>query len=238
MGNTAARRRGSIDYGLGRLLDIYEPDHGSGSTGVLLWHGSGANERDVLEPLARQVAASGVAAFVPDWSCDDGGGGQHHLCASLAFTCDYLAGRGVPRVVLVGWSLGASAALDVVLRSTLLGGWRPAAFAGISGGYSHSPFHGPRAIGVPPDPSVPLPLLLVHGSSDEVVPVERARLTYEALRRAGWPVVLHEVASDHAGAIGTVYDPTAQRCVPTDEPVRRETLATVAGWISDLALTS
>ena len=231
-----AGRSEGFDYGPGPSLDIYPSTRAPDSAGALLWHGSGPHERDVLEPLARQVAASGVEVFVPDWSCDDGGGGRHHLCASLAFTCDRLAGRGVPRVVLVGWSLGASAGLDVVLRSTLLGGWRPAAFVGISGGYTDSPFHAPPAFGASPDPSVPI--LLIHGSSDELVPVERGRLTHDALRRAGWQARFEEVASDHAGVIGTVYDPTLRRCVPSDEPVRRQTLERVAGWVSECALTA
>ncbi|MGA2306454.1 MAG: hypothetical protein ABSH29_20045 [Acidimicrobiales bacterium] len=42
--------------------------------------------------------------------------------------------------------------------------------------------------------------------------------------------------TDHAGAIGTVYDTGRQRCVPTDDPGRREVLVAVAALIADLAL--
>ncbi len=220
--------RAGVDYGCGQLLDIYEPEHPRGSAVVLLWHGSGPNERGVLEPLAHQIAAAGVTTVVPDWSSDDGGSGRHHLTASVAF-----ARSLSDRVVLAGWSLGANAGLDVVL-TTILGGWRPAAFIGIAGGFDDSPYSDQDSFGVTGDPSVPL--LLIHGSSDEVVPIERARITFQALLEAGWKITLREVETDHAGAIGTVYDPTDHRCVPTEDPIRQELLTTIAGWIADFAL--
>ena len=34
------------------------------------------------------------------------------------------------------------------------------------------------------------------------------------LARRGWPVLLEEQPTDHAGVIGTEYDPSARRCVP------------------------
>lgn len=228
------RRVGAVDYGLGQLLDIYEPERPRGSVHVLLWHGRGPNERDVLEPLAQQMAAAGVTTIVPDWTSADGGKGRHHLSASLAFTRELSAAIGFDRVVLAGWSLGANAGLDVVLRTTILGGWRPSAFIGLSGGFDDSPFRERDPFGITVDPSVPL--LLIHGTFDEVVPVERARITFDALVGAGWEITLRELETDHAGAIGTIYDPIDHRCVPTFDPVRQALLTTVAGWIADFAL--
>jgi hypothetical protein len=43
------------------------------------------------------------------------------------------------------------------------------------------------------------------------------------------------VATDHAGAIGTVFDPARRRCVPADDPTRRDVRTTVAAVIADLA---
>jgi predicted dienelactone hydrolase len=43
---------------------------------VLLWHGVGPDERDVLEPLARATAALGLMVFVPDWQSDAPDGGR------------------------------------------------------------------------------------------------------------------------------------------------------------------
>jgi predicted esterase len=236
MGPAIVRRDGGIDYGLGQSLDIYEPERPDASAVVLLWHGRGPNERDVLEPLAHRIAAAGAPTVVPDWNRDDGGGGKHHLTASLDFARDRSATNGSGRVVLAGWSLGANAGLDAVLLMTVLGGWCPAAFVGLSGGFDESPFSRRGLFGVTADPSVPL--LLIHGSSDEVVPVERARTTFQDLSGTGWEITLREVESDHAGAIGTVYDPTGHRCVPTGDPIRQELLTTIAAWVAELALNA
>jgi predicted esterase len=233
MGESAVGRTEGVDYGPGQLLDLYQPEHRRGSSVVLLWHGSGANERDVLGPLAHQIAGRGVPTIVPDWSRDDGGRGRHHLSASLAFTLDRAAATGLDRIVLAGWSLGANAALDVVLLSSTLGGWRPAGFIGLSGSFDDSPYRQGGSVDVAVDPTVPL--LLIHGSSDEVVPVERARTTLERLGRAGWRASLREVETDHAGAIGAIYQPDTHRCVPTDDPNRRQHLGTIASWMADFA---
>jgi predicted peptidase len=112
-------------------------------------------------------------------------------------------------------------------------GWRPTAFVGLAGGFSRSPFSREQPSALSIDSSIPL--LLVHGSSDEVVPPVRSRVTFDQLHREGWNVRFREVATDHAGAIGTVYT-ARQRCVPTDDPRRREVLGAVATLIADLAL--
>jgi predicted esterase len=227
--------RESIAYSGEQLLDTYEPARPRTATAVLLWHGSGANERVVLEPLARHIANAGVRVFVPDWSSDDDANGRTHLTASLSFARNVLSGAGSgDGLVLAGWSLGASAGLDVVRHPEVVGGWRPTAFVGVSGGFHGSPF----SEAVPRQPSVDpsIPLVLVHGSADEVVPIERSRATYERLLEEGWRVTLREVPTDHAGAIGTVYDPARSRCVPADAQLRRGVLAAVADLIADLAL--
>jgi dienelactone hydrolase len=225
----------SVAYCAGQLLDVYEPALLRGAAAVLLWHGSGANERVVLEPLARQIAGAGVRVIVPDWSVDDDADGRNHLTASLSFTRDQLVKVGsVDQVVLAGWSLGASAGLDVLRHPEVVGGWRPTAFVGISGGFHRTPFSGTARRQPSVDPTIPL--VLVHGSSDEVVPFARSPNTYDDLVREGWSVTIRAVPADHAGAIGTVYDSARRRCVPTEGTVRREVLTIVAAVIADLAL--
>jgi len=233
MPEDAVWRECGIDHGRGKLLDIYVPEVSRGSAAVLLWHGSGAAERDVLEPLARRIAIAGVGVITPDWSTDDGADGRNDLASSLSFVQKELRKyMVVERIVLAGWSLGASAGLDVVRHPQVVGGWRPAAFVGISGGYARSPFsHVTSRFSA--DPS--LPVLLIHGSSDEVVPVERSQITFAHLQREGWSVAIEEVRSDHAGTIGTAYDPARHRCVPTADPERLDVLATVAALIAELA---
>jgi predicted peptidase len=236
VGKTVVSRE-SVPYCGGQLLDMYEPELPRPAAVVVMWHGSGANERVVLEPLARQIASSGVRVIVPDWSSDDEANGRNHLTASLSFVGSVVSKvRSVDGVVLAGWSLGASAGLTAVRHPEVVGGWRPTAFVGISGGFHRTPFSESESEQRVPavDPSIPL--VLVHGSSDEVVPIERSRVTYDHLLGEGWSVTLQEVPTDHAGAIGTVYDPTRLQCVPAEATLRREVLATVAGVIANLAL--
>ena len=233
VGKTAISRESVAYYGA-QLLDTYEPELAWPATAVVLWHGSGANERVVLEPLARQIAGAGVRVVVPDWSTDDEAHGRNHLTASLAFVRNqYAEVASIGRVVLAGWSLGASAGLDVVRRPGIVGGWRPSAFVGISGGFHRTPFTGEGQQELSVDPAVPL--VLVHGATDEVVPFDRSSAMYDRLLAEGWNITLRAVRTDHAGAIGTVYDPARQCCVPTDDPARREVLVTVGSIIADLA---
>ena len=161
-----------------------------------------------------------------------------HLRPALSFDVG-----PVDRVVLAGWSLGASAALDLVCHPELVGGWRPGAVVAISGGFDRSPFthdaiadEWRRSSGAPSTVDPSIPLLLVHGSSDEIVPPERSVVTFARLLEEGWRVTHREVTTDHAGAIGTVFDPARQRCAPTTDPGRQDVLTTVAQLIADLAL--
>jgi fermentation-respiration switch protein FrsA (DUF1100 family) len=78
-------------------------------------------------------------------------------------------------------------------------------------------------------------VLLIHGTVDEVVPVERSRMMYEGLDGAGWNVTLREVDTDHAGVIGSVYEPSKHRCIPSDSSDRQRHLAAIAEWIADFA---
>lgn len=51
-----------------RRLDVHRPaaDRPAGPS-VLLWHGIGPDEKDVLAPLAREIASHGLPVLVPDW---------------------------------------------------------------------------------------------------------------------------------------------------------------------------
>ncbi|MGZ4508906.1 MAG: hypothetical protein ACXVX0_16790 [Blastococcus sp.] len=77
-----------------------------------------------------------------------------------------------------------------------------------------------------------LPLHLVQGGCDTVVPVEGA----EACRTVGVRCSLNVVASDHAGVVGTAYDPSHGVCVPSDGAAATIGLAAALRAI-DAALT-
>ncbi|QZY16460.1 alpha/beta hydrolase [Streptomyces decoyicus] len=242
--------RGLVYGPSGKRLDVHRPAGASETSGaagasgatptVLLWHGIGPDERDVLEPLARTTAALGVLVLVPDWRSDAADGGRAHLLESLAFVRKEAGGLGGDgeSFVLAGWSAGAGAALGVALRPESVEGWRPTAMVGLAGRYDLPA----RTTGTAPlddlaagrDPGVPVHL--VHGSRDAVVDAHRSRDLAEALRAAaGRVVTLQEPDTDHAGVIMTAYDPAADRCVPTtaEHAVRAGRL--VAGVLAEAA---
>jgi predicted esterase len=209
-----------VEYLPGRLADVYPaPD---GSPVLLLWHGSGGDERDVLRPLAAAVAAAGVVVVVPDWRIDAADSGRRHLLVSLEYTLSYAAdfGGDPARVALAGWSAGAAAAVGLALRPDVFGGWRPTGVAGLAGAYAA------RAATTASRPiddaaattAAGVSVRLVHGTLDDVVPVECSRALAEALRARGWPVTLDEPPLDHAGIVLTEYDPAISRCRPSTRP--------------------
>ncbi|MGW4563668.1 alpha/beta hydrolase [Streptomyces sp. NPDC004561] len=207
----------------GQRLDVYRPAAASQALpAVLLWHGRGPDERDVLAPLAGAAASLGVVCFVPDWRPDAHAGGRTHLRESAVFVQRYGAdfGGDTERTALAGWSLGAKAALAAALAPGALDGWRPRAVVGIAGGYTRpEPLTGRTpldeltdAVDLPPA----LPVRLIHGTDDPIVDVRQSRLLHEALRHRGRPTLLHQPGTDHAGVIMNEYDPESCRCRPSD----------------------
>ncbi|MFJ3235748.1 alpha/beta hydrolase [Streptomyces sp. NPDC086787] len=206
----------------GQRLDVYRPVTApQASPTVLLWHGSGPDERDVLAPLARATAALGTVCFVPDWRPDTHDHGRTHLRESAAFvrrhTDDYGGDSG--RITLAGWSLGARAAVAAALDPRALDGWRPRAVVAIAGGYTDpEPLTGRAPMDELLDKTLDeVPVLLIHGTADTVEDIQHSRRLHAALRQRGRPTSLDEPPTDHAGIIMTVYDPEAARCLPSDQ---------------------
>ncbi|MCR8576561.1 alpha/beta hydrolase [Streptomyces sp. Isolate_219] len=228
--------RGLVYGPSGKQLDVHRPAGASGAAPtVLLWHGIGPDERDILEPLARTAAARGLLVLVPDWRSDAADGGRSHLLESLAFARKEAGGLGGDgeSLVLAGWSAGAGAAL----RPEIVEGWRPSAVVGVAGRYDLPA----RTTGTAPladlaagrDPAVPVHL--VHGSRDTVVEARYSRDLAESLRAAGRTVTLQEPETDHAGVIMTAYDPAADRCVPTTAEHAVRAGRVVAGVLAEAA---
>lgn len=199
-----------------KLLDVHAATP-AGGPAVLLWHGTGPDERDVMAPLAREIATLGCTVLVPDWRSDLPDGGRAHLDGALRIVLDEGAFTGGSAgLVVAGWSAGAGAALGVALHPELYGGWRPAAVVGIAGGYRRPA----RTTGTLPlealDRGVaPVSVRLVHGTVDTVVPCDSSRELHRALRAHGWNSVLDEPVTDHAGVLGCAYEPAEQRCRPS-----------------------
>lgn len=203
------------EYLPGRGMDIFACP--GGGPAVLLWHGRGGDERDVMAPLARLTASLGTVVFVPDWRCDTPDGGRSELLASAEFVCTggrRLAGAGTT-FVIAGWSRGGKAAAALALRPGGAGDRAPLAAVCLAAGFSSpDPLTGVSPLRLAAVAIIPPPIYLVHGTSDDVVNPEQSRTFAAELRRHGHRVELREYPSDHAGVVMAEYDPDLGRCRP------------------------
>ena len=195
---TAGHLSAAIEYAPGRLIDIYGP---AAATTVLLWHGSGPNERDVLAPLATAVAERGVRVLVPDWDSTRPDGGRADLLRSVKFAREGGADSD-SCLVVAGWSLGGTAAASLAINARKLGlGSVPA--VSLAGAFrTTDPLSGQPFASLEPSNRKPGSIRLLHGINDEVVGIAGSRTFADVLRSAGWEADLTELDTDHAGIVG------------------------------------
>jgi phospholipase/carboxylesterase len=181
-----------------------EPKRGTATSLVMLLHGYGANGADLIS-LAdlwapRLPAAAFVAPDAPERLPYQGSDGYQWFDLSMRDPTELWRGvsgaragleqliaselqrykLGVERLALVGFSQGTMMALHVAPRMA-----RPAAaVVGLSGVIAGAERLGPEVTARPP-------MLLTHGSEDEVIPVEAVHLTREALAAADIGVEWH-----------------------------------------------
>ncbi|MEU7061268.1 alpha/beta hydrolase fold domain-containing protein [Streptomyces sp. NPDC046197] len=211
------------DASTAQLLDIYKPDNPSPTPTVLLWHGSGTNEKHVLAPLARTAAGLGATIVVPDWRPEAADRGKNDLLASLRYVrehASHFAGSS-NTIVLAGWSAGAGAAVALALDHHACNGWQPSAAVGIAGRYdvpSRTTGTAPLTSVSKASPLPSVPIRLIHGSADTIVPSSHSTDLLNALHHAGHTANYVALPTDHAGVVMTEYDPTANTCVPARSP--------------------
>ncbi len=178
-----------------------EQSGGSTAPLVVLLHGRGADERDIVTLADRlPVGPAYVALRAPiaegggfAWFGNQGIG--RPLPASLATSVTWfttwlnsVVDGGRP-VVLVGFSGGATFAGGAVLAE-------PARYAGLASLYATLPFDA----GVPttPDRLAGLPVLLVQGSADRVIPTELQARTWSYLHdSSGAALTAHRTPGGH-----------------------------------------
>ena len=100
--------------------------------------------------------------------------------------------RGVPtrRIVLAGFSQGGAIALQTGLR-------HPARLAGIIALSTYLPLAGTLAAEAS-SANRDVPIFMAHGRFDDLIPLERAVRSRDALRKAGYAVEWHDYPMSHA----------------------------------------
>jgi phospholipase/carboxylesterase len=184
---------------------------------VVLLHGRGSDERQILELAAHLPAGPGYVAVRGPITLDTGGsawfanrGIGRPVEESLRATMDWfrawldsVAPAGRP-VVLVGFSGGACFAGGLVLDD-------PTRYAGVAVLHGNLPFD--AGVPVAPQRLSGVPVLVTQGERDQMIPRD--------LSAASW-AYLH----DESGAVVTAYRD------PGEHEISATTLATLRTWLT------
>jgi phospholipase/carboxylesterase len=108
--------------------------------------------------------------------------------------------RGVPaaRIVLAGFSQGGAIALQTGLRHT-------ERLAGIMALSTYLPVASTLAAEASAE-NRGVPIFMAHGRFDSVIPIERALISRDALRKAGYDVEWHEYPMEHSVCAEEIRD--------------------------------
>ena len=213
-----------VEYTPGQIADVYGTENPRAAT-VLLWHGSGANERSALAGLAARLSIH-AAVVVPDWRAD-----SHAARADLLASLELAYSLGGP-LIAAGWSLGATAAVSLAWEPHV----RVDAIVGLAGDYaSPSPITGSAPLDLALVEPRPTPVWLFHGEADRIVLPASSEELMARLEEHGTAATLQKVPTDHAGIVLARYDDDTGRCLPlstppigTDEVLRGFALAIAA----------
>lgn len=196
----------TVEYAPGRLADV----HGDAEAPtVLLWHGREPDRRSAFATLGERLAAAGARAVVPDWSADSADHGRGELLSSVRFARESAA-HDPDRLILVGWSLGGTAAASLTAHQRRLGiGLARTVF--LAGAFSATDPISHRPLDPPTAPKVETDLVFVHGEDDDLVPAEVSLEAQAAWAAAGWRTRLLELPVDHWSIVGLEKDGDAYR---------------------------
>jgi phospholipase/carboxylesterase len=201
------------------VLETLEVETGPRPTAAVIWlHGLGADGHD-FEPIVPELALADTLAvrFVfphaPMRPVTINGGmimrawydilslegvrreddaGVRAAQASVEALIAREHARGVPasRLVLAGFSQGGAIALQTGLRHA-------ERLAGIMALSTYLPLASTLAAEASPANRA-VPIFMAHGRHDSLIPIERATISREALRKAGYDVEWHDYPMEHA----------------------------------------
>ncbi len=195
------------EYAPGRFVDVHA---GVGRGHVLLWHGRQPDMRSAVAPLSGLIAARGPTVHAADWNSHADDAGRSDLLRSFRFVRETAEAEGADpdSLVLVGWSLGGTAAAGLTLHARKLG-VSVAHTVCLAGGFpAPDPISGVHLTGRLPSSKSPSGFTLFHGIADDVVPVAASRAFGQQLAQSGWPVEVVELPTGHGGIAGAELDPT------------------------------
>mgnify|MGYP001627452120 CR=1 FL=1 len=200
----------SQEYAPGRAVDVV----GDGPT-VLLWHGSGPNERRALAALAEAVAAHGRRVVVPDWDSTSPDLGRADLLGSLRFARES-ADHDPDELTLAGWSRGGIAAASLALHQRRLGIGFDRVVGIACTAFQHlDPITGARIETVTPPVQRSTTVAFVHGLRDDRATTEQAHQALADWTDAGWATTLTELDADHFTIVEEQAEPVASViCTP------------------------
>ena len=206
---------------------------------MLLWHGRQPDMRSAVAPLAGLIAARGPTVHAADWNSHADDGGRSDLLRSIRFVRESMqsAGADPDALVLVGWSLGGTAAAGLTLHARRLD-VGIAHTVCLAGGFpAPDPISGVHLTDRIPSSKSPSSFTLLHGIADDIVPVAASRAFGQQLAQAGWPVDVVELPTDHGGIAGAELDPTGDGYQPATDEATRSVAAEVAERIATLTVS-
>ena len=183
--------------GVGRQIAWYVAGEADGPALVFL-HGNGENLETLrLSGTLDAFVGLGLpAVFVdyPGYGACEGKPGEGSIVTAATAAADWLGAREARRpLVLVGWSLGAAAAFQVAERIdvaalVVMSPWTTLADIGREHfpGWMVALFARDRYDSLAVAERLELPVLVIHGERDEIIPVAHGRRVAEALADARW----------------------------------------------------
>lgn len=217
----------TLEYRPGLSMDVFGDE---GAPAVLLWHGSGPREREVLHPLARSIAAAGVRVHVPDWDSTAPDMGRLDLLASLQHV-----GATAADLTLVGWSLGGTAAVSAAIDGCG-DGWHVRGAVGLAAALNHTdPLTGLDLARRLRERTVRVPVRLLQGSEDDIVRADEERVVAEHAARVGSDLTFTVIPGDHATIVGTRFDEGRDLCVPTNDPAALNAMRAATELVATLS---